>query len=50
MSKPINKPHVCVSIIIDVEASGFGSLSHPIDVGVINQSGERVLQLVQAKK
>ena len=33
--------------IIDVEASGFGSLSYPIEVGVINQAGKRFCSLIK---
>ncbi|MCF2949353.1 hypothetical protein L0668_14635 [Paraglaciecola aquimarina] len=33
--------------IIDVEASGFGVASYPIEVGVINQSGEKFCKLVK---
>ena len=47
MSKRRGKTHVSVPIIIDVEASGFGSLSYPIEVGVINQSGERLCSLIK---
>lgn len=33
--------------IIDVEASGFGALSYPIEVGVINQAGKRFCRLIK---
>jgi len=33
--------------IIDVEASGFGSLSYPIEVGVIDQSGKKFCSLIK---
>lgn len=33
--------------IIDVEASGFGSSSYPIEVGVINQYGEKFCSLIK---
>ncbi|MGJ8682965.1 3'-5' exonuclease [Paraglaciecola sp.] len=33
--------------IIDVEASGFGAASYPIEVGVINQFGEKFCKLVK---
>jgi len=36
--------------IIDVEASGFGSLSYPIEVGAVNQSGERFCSLIKPQK
>ena len=38
---------VSIPTIIDVEASGFGSLSYPIEVGVINQSGKRFCSLIK---
>jgi hypothetical protein len=38
---------VHVPIIIDIEASGFGSSSYPIEVGVINQAGERFCSLIK---
>lgn len=34
-------------IIIDVEASGFGAHSYPIEVGVIKQNGERFCSLIR---
>lgn len=36
--------------IIDVEASGFGPFSYPIEVGVINQQGEKYCRLVKPLK
>lgn len=33
--------------IIDIEASGFGSQSYPIEVGVIDESGERFCKLIK---
>lgn len=36
-----------IPTIIDVEASGFGSLSYPIEVGVINQSSKRFCNLIK---
>ena len=33
--------------IIDIEASGFGSHSYPIEVGVVKSSGERYCTLIQ---
>ena len=36
-----------VPIIIDVEASGFGAQSYPIEVGVIKQNGERFCSLIK---
>lgn len=38
---------ILIPTIIDVEASGFGSASYPIEVGVINQAGERFCRLIQ---
>ena len=50
MNKRRGKNHVSIPIIIDVEASGFGSLSYPIEVGVINQSGERFCTLIKPQR
>jgi len=36
-----------VPIIIDIEASGFGSHSYPIEVGVVKQNGERFCSLIK---
>lgn len=36
--------------IIDVEASGFGVQSYPIEIGVINQFGEKFCRLVKPQK
>jgi len=33
--------------IIDIEASGFGSHSYPIEVGVVNYDGERYCALIK---
>jgi hypothetical protein len=33
--------------IIDVEASGFGSLSYPIEVGAVDQSGKTFCSLIK---
>jgi hypothetical protein len=33
--------------IIDIEASGFGSHSYPIEIGVINAKGERYCALIK---
>ena len=38
---------VSIPVIIDVEASGFGSLSYPIEVGVIDQLGKRFCSLIK---
>ncbi len=43
----MNKFSGAIPNIIDVEASGFGSLSYPIEVGVINQFGERFCSLIK---
>jgi len=32
--------------IVDIEASGFGSLSYPIEVGIVKASGERYCTLI----
>ena len=37
-------------IIIDLEASGFGANSYPIEVGVIKQNGERFCSLIYPQK
>ena len=36
--------------IIDVEASGFGSASYPIEVGVILSNGERYCSLIRPER
>jgi hypothetical protein len=41
---------VSIPTIIDVEASGFGSLSYPIEVGVVNQSGKRFCSLIKPQR
>lgn len=38
---------VSIPAIIDVEASGFGSLSYPIEVGVVDQTGIRFCSLIK---
>lgn len=38
---------VLIPTIIDIEASGFGSSSYPIEVGVINQAGDRFCCLIK---
>ena len=35
-----------IPTILDIEASGFGSLSYPIEIGVINQAGKRFCSLI----
>lgn len=47
MNKLRGQASVSIPSIIDVEASGFGSLSYPIEVGVINQSGKRFCSLIK---
>lgn len=39
-----------VPIIIDIEASGFGKNSYPIEVGVIFSGGEKLCRLVRPEK
>jgi hypothetical protein len=41
---------VLIPTIIDVEASGFGASSYPIEVGVINQLGERFCKLIKPQE
>jgi hypothetical protein len=36
-----------IPIIIDIEASGFGSGSYPIEIGVINELGQRYCSLIK---
>lgn len=38
--------HGCPTII-DIEASGFGSRSYPIEIGVVKSSGERYCALIR---
>ncbi|MEO9944197.1 MAG: hypothetical protein ABJH28_05415 [Paraglaciecola sp.] len=38
---------ILVPTIIDIEASGFGAASYPIEVGVINDAGERFCCLIK---
>lgn len=47
MKKIRGQVSVSIPAIIDVEASGFGSLSYPIEVGVIDQSGKRFCSLIK---
>jgi len=47
VSKVRGQASVSIPTIIDVEASGFGSLSYPIEVGVINPSGIRFCRLIK---
>ncbi|WP_339723407.1 hypothetical protein [uncultured Paraglaciecola sp.] len=47
MNKLTGEASLHIPNIIDVEASGFGSLSYPIEVGVINQAGERFCCLIK---
>jgi hypothetical protein len=47
VTKITEQTSVSIPTIIDVEASGFGSLSYPIEVGVINQSGKRFCCLIK---
>jgi hypothetical protein len=47
VNKPIHQTSIHIPNIIDVEASGFGSLSYPIEVGVINHSGKRFCGLIK---
>lgn len=47
----MNKYRVnAVPIILDVEASGFGAQSYPIEVGVIKQNGDRYCSLIKPHK
>jgi hypothetical protein len=39
--------HNYVPIIIDVEASGFGAHSYPIEVGAVKPNGERFCSLIR---
>ncbi|MFT2092050.1 hypothetical protein [Paraglaciecola sp. 2405UD69-4] len=36
-----------IPTIIDIEASGFGAASYPIEVGVINAAGDRFCSLIK---
>lgn len=47
MKKLRSQSSVSIPNIIDVEASGFGSLSYPIEVGVVNQAGQRFCSLIK---
>lgn len=42
-----NQANVFIPAIIDIEASGFGSSSYPIEVGVIDQSGKKFCSLIK---
>ena len=37
-------------IIMDIEASGFGCESYPIEVGVVNRDGDRYCALIKPQK
>lgn len=50
VSKLKGQAKVSNPFIIDVEASGFGSLSYPIEVGAVNQHGERFCSLIKPQK
>ena len=45
---PMRK-HGCPAII-DIEASGFGSYSYPIEIGVVKGNGERYCALIRPEK
>ena len=47
MIKTRGQTSVSIPAIIDVEASGFGSFSYPIEVGVIDHSGKRFCSLIK---
>ncbi len=47
MNKLRGEANVFIPTIIDVEASGFGASSYPIEVGVINQSGKKFCNLIK---
>ena len=47
MNKLKGQTSFTIPSIIDVEASGFGSLSYPIEVGVIDQLGNRYCSLIK---
>lgn len=47
MNKFKAQTSILIPSIIDVEASGFGSLSYPIEVGVINQTGKKFCSLIK---
>lgn len=40
------RKHGCPTII-DIEASGFGSYSYPIEIGVVKENGERFCALIR---
>lgn len=50
MSKNNDQTSILIPNIIDIEASGFGSASYPIEVGVINQAGEKFCRLIKPQK
>ncbi|WP_158971548.1 hypothetical protein [Paraglaciecola sp. L3A3] len=41
------KQRLFVPNIIDIEASGFGAFSYPIEVGVVNTQGQKFCRLVK---
>lgn len=43
----INKVSMQVPSIIDIEASGFGAHSYPIEIGVVREDGGKFCQLVK---
>lgn len=43
----IVKKVLFVPNIIDIEASGFGAFSYPIEVGVVNTQGEKFCRLIK---
>ncbi|MEP1448821.1 MAG: exonuclease domain-containing protein [Paraglaciecola sp.] len=50
MNKATGQAGLHIPNIIDVEASGFGAASYPIEVGVINQAGERFCCLIKPQQ
>ena len=42
-----HKSATLIPVIIDVEASGFGSYSYPLEVGVVMPDGKRFCRLIQ---
>jgi hypothetical protein len=50
VSERKDQASILIPNIIDVEASGFGSASYPIEVGVINQAGEKFCRLIKPHK
>lgn len=41
---------MCIPFILDIEASGFGQDSYPIEVGVITDSGRRYCRLIKRQQ